>query len=376
MSGIYLHVPFCKKACNYCNFHFSTSHGLMSKIQTTMLQELRMRKNYLSNPHIATVYWGGGTPSLLPLTSLEEQLRMVQTEFELSEDAEITLEANPDDLTEENLQGWRKLGINRLSIGVQSFFDEDLQWMNRAHTASQSAEGLRRALTYFDNISVDFIYGSSGLTDERWQQNIAQALELGIPHLSCYALTVEPKTALEYQIAKKEKADIDPEAQARQYLLLLNWLEEAGYEAYEISNFALPGKRSRHNSSYWKGVPYLGIGPSAHSYNGNQRQWNLANNALYIQAIEKGLPASEIENLGRKQRINEHLMIRLRMMEGLDLMEYKTIFGDQEAERVFQGLQTFIEQDWVLWNGQYAQLSREGKLMADGIAAALFSEEE
>jgi oxygen-independent coproporphyrinogen-3 oxidase len=341
-----------------------------------MLQELRMRKNYLSNPHIATVYWGGGTPSLLPLTSLEEQLRMVQTEFELSEDAEITLEANPDDLTEENLKGWRKLGINRLSIGVQSFFDEDLQWMNRAHTASQSADGLRRALTFFDNISVDFIYGSSGLTDERWQQNIAQALELGIPHLSCYALTVEPKTALEYQIAKKEKADIDPEAQARQYLLLLNWLEEAGYEAYEISNFALPGKRSRHNSSYWKGVPYLGIGPSAHSYNGNQRQWNLANNALYIQAIEKGLPASEMENLGRKQRINEHLMIRLRMMEGLDLMEYKTIFGDQEAERVFQGLQTFIEQDWVLWNGQYAQLSRDGKLMADGIAAALFSEEE
>jgi len=376
MSGIYLHVPFCKKACNYCNFHFSTSHGLMDKMQAAILHELSSRKEYLGQTQIDTLYWGGGTPSLLPLNMLQEQLERIKLEYEVSDSAEITLEANPDDLTEENLQGWKKLGINRLSIGVQSFFDEDLQWMNRAHNSSQSLAGLTNALQVFDNLSVDCIYGSPGLTDERWTRNIQQALELGIPHLSCYALTVEPKTALEYQIAQKKKEDVDPDAQARHYLLLLNWLEEAGYEAYEISNFALPGKRSRHNSSYWKGIPYLGIGPSAHSFNGKERQWNIANNALYIQAMEQGLPASESEVLGRKQRINEHLMIRLRMMEGLDLMEYRTIFGEEEAERVFKGLQPYIEQDWVLWNGQQAFLSKEGKLMADGIAAALFSEEE
>lgn len=375
MSGIYIHIPFCKKACHYCNFHFSTSKGLMPAMQKAILSELAMRKDYIEGEPLRTIYWGGGTPSLIPIEDLEAQMNSIFRHFNVLPDAEITLEANPDDLSEEKLNAWKLLGVNRLSIGVQSFFEEDLQWMNRAHNSTQSQKGLEKAMQYFDNISIDFIYGTPGLTDERWKKNIDTALEMGIPHLSCYALTVEPKTALEQLIAKKKKEEVNVDSQARQYLLLLEWLDEAGYEAYEISNFALPGKRSRHNSSYWKGHSYLGIGPSAHSYNGKSRQWNIANNALYIKSIENGNLSFEREELGRTQQINEHLMIRLRMMEGLDIYEYTTLFGSEESERVFRGMDPFIDNGWIVWDGQTAKLSRDGRLMADGIASELFAEE-
>lgn len=374
MAGIYLHIPFCKKACHYCNFHFSTSLKLKNDFVTALLKEIKLRKEYIGDEIIETIYFGGGTPSLLSDEELTMILACLYETYAIAADAELTLEANPDDLTEEKLIQWKQAGINRLSIGVQSFFNEHLAWMNRAHNADQAIATIRLAQQQgFTNITIDLIYGIPGLSDEQWTQNIAQALELNIPHLSCYALTVEPATALQKMIAQKKVANVLPEDQARQFLLLMDWLKTASYEHYEISNFARPGFRSRHNSSYWQGKHYLGLGPSAHSFNGASRQWNVANNALYIKALEQNLLEAEVETLTSVQQLNEYIMIALRTAKGINLDQIRKAFGEKEAARLTQLADKYKKTGKIILSGNAIQLTKEGKLFADGIAADLFT---
>ena len=374
MAGIYLHIPFCRQACTYCNFHFTTSLRNKDALITALRKELVAEKDYLRGETVETIYFGGGTPSLLTIDDLRFTISDLQKHYPITADAEITLEANPDDISIEKLKAWKDLGINRLSIGVQSFFEEELRWMNRAHNAQQAIDNLQLARKTFDNITMDLIYGSPLLTDEMWMQNVQTAIDLDIPHLSCYALTVEEKTPLHKNIALKKTGDVDSDKQARQFLLLMQRLREAGYEHYEVSNFAKPGYRSRHNSSYWKGLPYLGIGPSAHSFNGAERRWNVANNNVYNKGLNEGLPVRETETLTRAQQLNETIMISLRTMEGIDLNKIQNSWGNNERKRIEKDLTKYVNNGLVRINNGFAKLTDEGMLRADGIASDLFSE--
>jgi oxygen-independent coproporphyrinogen-3 oxidase len=384
MAGIYLHIPFCRQACHYCNFHFSTSLKGKNDFVVALLKEMKGRKDYIGGERVETIYFGGGTPSLLEEAELEAIMEGLRAGFVIDPgtegtltlpDAEVTLEANPDDITPGRLQAWRKAGINRLSIGVQSFFEEDLQWMNRAHNAEQARQCILLAQEEgFDNFSIDLIYGGPTLPDDRWQRNVAEAITLGVPHLSCYALTVEPRTALDMMIHQHKKQDVDPEDQARQFLQLMDWTAAAGYEHYEISNFSRPGRRSRHNSSYWQGKTYLGLGPSAHSYNRVSREWNVANNAQYIAELTRGGSGlvAEREVLTPVQQLNEYIMISLRTMEGCDLRVVSERFGEEAARELDKRAGRYIEGSKLISKDNRLILSRNGKLLADGIAADLF----
>jgi oxygen-independent coproporphyrinogen-3 oxidase len=372
LAGIYLHIPFCRQACAYCNFHFSTSLRYKDELLAALSGEAEKEKGYLGGDIIETIYFGGGTPSLLALPDLETILGVLHQHYEVRPDAEVTLEANPDDITPDQLRGWKNIGINRLSIGVQSFNDEELRWMNRAHNSRQSLESLALASALFSNITIDLIYGSPLLNDERWAAHVETATGLGIPHLSCYALTVEEKTPLHRLIRHRKALPVDEERQARQFLWLMQRLREKGYEHYEVSNFAQPGYRSRHNTAYWKGVPYLGLGPSAHSYNGAERRWNVAHNALYIKGITQNAPQRERESLSVRERLHETIMISLRTREGLDLGYIEAVFGAAERQRIGRDLQAYVRGGLVRLTGSVACLTDEGMLRADGIAAALF----
>ena len=359
---------------------------------------MELRRDYIGEETVDTVYFGGGTPSLLDRGALTLILDRVKGLFRLHPEAEITLEANPDDMdggggeasdggvmtgvmtgamSGAKLAGWREAGINRLSIGVQSFFEADLRWMNRAHDARQAIDSIRSAQREgFGNISIDLIYGGPTLPDAHWQQNVETAIGLGLPHLSCYALTVEPKTALDNMIRRGRSADVNPDDQARQFLLLMDWLGKAGYDHYEISNFSLPGKRSRHNSSYWQGKPYLGLGPSAHSFNGVSRQWNVANNAKYIAALNGAGHAfdfvAEREELTAMQQLNEYIMISLRTAEGSSLSTVAKRFGAQRAQELWRRAERYMKEGTIKSSPEILALTQEGKLLADGIAADLF----
>jgi oxygen-independent coproporphyrinogen-3 oxidase len=373
MAGVYIHIPFCKKACNYCNFHFSTSPRLRDDFVNALLQEVEMRQTYLTEP-VSTIYFGGGTPSILPSADIARMLAAIAANFEIEPNPEITLEANPDDITSQKLHEWKEIDINRLSIGVQSFFPEDLRWMNRAHNAEQAKNCITLAQSAgFHNLTIDLIYGTPTLTDENWQKNVETAIALQIPHLSCYALTVEPKTALEKLIKQKSLADVDPEKQARHFELLMQWMEDSGYEHYEISNFAKPELRSKHNSSYWQGKQYVGLGPSAHSFNGNSRQWNIANNALYIQSITNGTIPAEQEVLTKNQQLNEYIMTSLRTNEGLSLQRVLNDYGKEEYEKLLNTARNHLKLDDLTIENDYLKTTKKGKLLADGIAANLFS---
>ena len=377
MAGIYIHIPFCKQACHYCDFHFSTSLALKNDFIAALLKETDLRSGYLQKEAVETIYFGGGTPSLLSEAEIAAILQNIYRHFNVREDAEITLEANPDDVSPPALNAWKRTGINRLSLGVQSFFGEDLQWMNRAHNEKQALDSIRNAQSAgLDNISIDLIYGSPGLTDARWKENIGQAVSLQIPHLSCYALTVEPKTALYKRIEQKKMRDVIPEDQARQFLEGIQWLEESGYEHYEISNFAKPGKRSRHNSAYWLSEKYLGLGPSAHSFNGKTRQWNIANNNLYIQSLAQNELNFELETLKPTDRLNEYIMTSLRTMEGLDLRKVNHEFGSGKRNQLEQNASKYINQGQLKNENGKLMLTLKGKLFADGIAAGLFFVEQ
>ncbi len=371
MAGIYIHIPFCKQSCHYCNFHFATSLHYKNELIAALLKEIPLQKNYLGEEVVETIYFGGGTPSLCTKEEIETIIAAIRSTFIVAKEAEITLEANPDDITEEKLIEWKAVGITRLSIGIQSFFEEDLQWMNRAHNAAQAINNLKLALQYFENISIDLIYGTPQLTNEKWKKNVDTAIALNIPHLSCYALTVEPKTPLDKMIQQHKSLPVNPDKQSEQFLLLMQWLEDAGYEHYEISNFAKlacptgrPGWRSRHNSSYWQGSHYLGLGPSAHSFNGKERQWNIANNTIYIDTINKGIIPLEKEVLTETQQLNEYIMTSLRTMEGTKL----SITGNSLLERS----KKFIDSGLMKLENDSLTLTKEGKLLADGIAADLF----
>lgn len=335
-------------------------------------KEARLRSGYLAD-EVHTVYLGGGTPSLAGDRQVAELLDSLRMHFRINGSAEITLEANPDDIDPPKLTAWRAMGINRLSIGVQSFFEEDLLWMNRAHNARQAKQSVQMAQDAgFSNITIDLIYGSPGLTDERWEQNIDTALALGVQHLSCYALTVEPRTALAHQIEQKKSADIDPDRQARHFEILVQRLAAAGFEHYEISNFAKPGYRSRHNSSYWQGEHYLGLGPSAHSFNGACRQWNIANNSLYLAALANNEVPSEEEHLTETQQVNEYIMTSLRTIEGVSLDHIASKWGQATAAKTRASADKHIRRGHAMLNGNTLHLAPAGKFLADGIAADLF----
>jgi len=375
MAGIYIHIPFCKQACNYCNFHFSTSLKQKNEFIEALLKEANIRKDYLSGQPVETVYFGGGTPSILEVCELERILSTLHSSFNISAKAEITLEANPDDITEAKIQYWKEAGINRLSIGIQSFVPSDLQWMNRAHTANQAENAILLAKAGgIANLTIDLIYGTPLLSDSDWIRNLDTAINAGVQHLSCYALTVEPNTLLDHQIRKKDYEEIDPEKQARQFMLMVQHLEARGFEQYEISNFALPGYRSQHNSSYWKGTHYLGLGPSAHSFNGKQRSWNVANNALYIQSAKHGLPQHDFEELTEAMRINEYIMTSCRTIEGISLPDFEVHFGPVQKSAVEKKASKFIDRGQMVRLDHRLVLSREGRLFADGIAAELFAD--
>jgi len=337
------------------------------------LKEISLRKDYLHGEQVDTIYFGGGTPSLLEQDELASIIAALRSHFQVAANAELTLEANPDDISTEKLAYWKESGINRLSIGVQSFFEEDLQWMNRAHTASQAMHCIQLAQAAgFNNLTIDLIYGSPTLTDQKWIENIDKAISLGVMHISCYALTVEPGTALQKMIALHKKEDVDSDKQANQFLQLMDRLGAAGYEHYEISNFAKPGYRSRHNSSYWQGKKYLGLGPSAHSFNGSLRQWNIANNALYIQSLSENTIPSEEEKLTPVQHLNEYIMTALRTVEGIDLKTIEQRFGKGEAETILRSATKWIDRGMCLVANGRITLTKKGKLFADGIAADLF----
>jgi len=374
LAGIYIHIPFCRQACHYCNFHFTTSLTRKNELIAALLKELDLRQNYLQNEAVETIYLGGGTPSLLEVSDLEKLLGYIWKNFSSSPATEITLEANPDDISEEKIREWLDTGINRLSIGIQSFFEEDLLWMNRAHNAKQAKDSLELACRHFKNITVDLIYGTPMLTDNKWEKNVETILSYDIPHISCYALTVESKTALQKMIKLGKTEDVNPDKQSDQFLLLMRWLKDAGYEHYEISNFAKPGFRSRHNTSYWQGKKYLGIGPSAHSFDGVSRQWNISNNNTYIDSLKTNSLPFEKEILTAAQQLNEYIMTSLRTIEGIDVRVVEKKFGKKEKERLLQSVKKYLENKKVVVSeAGNLVLTNEGKLLADGIASDLFS---
>lgn len=370
--GVYIHIPFCRKACHYCDFHFSTSPALRNGMVGAILQEMALTKG-TQGLRVDTLYFGGGTPSLLPTADIERLLQGVNAILPIAPDAEITLEANPDDMDADRLSEWKSIGITRLSIGIQSFRDEDLRWMNRSHDARQALAAVEAAQAAgFSDISIDLIFGSPGLPTEAWASNLEIALSLGVPHLSCYALTVEAGTPLDAMVRRQKRLPPDPERQAEQYLLLLDRTEAAGYEPYEISSFCRPGHRSRHNSAYWKGTPYFGFGPSAHSFDGTDRRWNIASNTAYIEAIRKGSIPSEAETLTPVQRLNEYVMTALRTQEGIDLARVAQAWGTEEADRLRSGIAKQMDRGMVVLAEECIRLTREGRLFADGIASELF----
>lgn len=377
MSGIYLHIPFCKQACHYCDFHFSTSLAKKKPLLQAIISELILRKEELQEP-IETIYFGGGTPSLLSIEELQLILNTIVENYTVINNPEITLEANPDDLVQENgtkksiYEQYLKLGINRLSIGIQSFFETDLKLMNRAHNATEAEKCLEEASSYFNNITVDLIYGIPNMTNQKWEQNIRKALSFGVNHISSYALTVEPKTALESFI-KKGKIDAPKDAVAHDHFnILVQILEQNNFIHYELSNFGKPTYFSKHNTSYWLGKPYLGIGPSAHSYNGKQRSWNVANNTKYIKALqEKKLP-STYETLSVNDRCNEYIMTGLRTIFGVSLHKVKSNFGNKIYHGILQSAEKHLKNDLLVIENEVLKTTKKGKFLCDGIAADLF----
>ena len=373
MAGIYIHIPFCKQACNYCNFHFSTSLQQKDSLIDALVKEIVITPMPFPNEMIDTIYFGGGTPSILTIDDLLLIFDALQQKFSISTLAEITLEANPDDITTKKLLQWKQAGINRLSIGIQSFLEEELIWMNRAHNATESLACIDKVIEAgFTNFSIDLIYGSPLLNNDNWKRNVEIVIAKNIPHISCYALTVEPSTALEKQIAQHKKQPIDPEKQAAQFLLLMEWMQQAGYNHYEISNYAKPGMESKHNSSYWQGKHYYGFGPSAHSFDGTGRKWNVANNALYIQSLQKDIIPFEEEKLTVTQQLNEYIMTSLRTTEGLDLDIISRKFGKEFSSKILLASSKYETTDKIKINANKIVLTKEGKLFADGIAADLF----
>lgn len=372
MAGLYLHIPFCRQACHYCDFHFSTSLAKIGPMVQAMKSEIEQRAPEWEGERFETLYFGGGTPSLIAPELLVELIDTAKSSLQFESELEVTLECNPEDIDEASLKAWRSMGINRLSIGVQAFDDHALTLMNRVHDATRAKHGLQWATTFFERISVDLIYGIPGRSDAQLMNDLATILDFGITHVSAYALTVEPQTALERFIAKGIVDPIDEEQAARQFNLIMDRLEDAGFVHYELSNHALPGHESRNNSAYWMRKPYLGIGPGAHSFRENERRWNVSNNPSYIRALKDGTSFFETETLSKRDHYNEYVMTALRTHWGVSLNYLTTAFG-----RAFKDYFTMISTPFILDNLLFEdegviRATRKGKFLIDGIASELF----
>lgn len=372
MAGIYIHIPFCKKACHYCDFHFSTSLKHKNELLHAIQIELQLRAHELKGVQIETVYFGGGTPSLLTVKELENLWGVIVANFKLSKTLEVTLEANPDDLSDEKIKAIAQTAVNRLSIGVQSFFDEDLVMMNRAHSAKESEKCLSLATQYFENITIDLMYGIPGMSNERWKANLDKAFALGIPHISSYALTVEEKTALASFIKNKKYPPVDDGLALKHFNTLVSETAKQGFVQYEISNFGKENYFSKHNTSYWKGKSYIGVGPSAHSFSGTHRAWNVANNAKYLKSIQAGKLPLEIEELSLSDQYNEYVMTGLRTIYGVSMERIKTAFGEEFKDYIEIEMQRFLKDRTLEISNGVLKTTQKGKFLADGIAAELF----
>jgi oxygen-independent coproporphyrinogen III oxidase len=379
---LYLHIPFCKQACHYCDFHFSTNLKQKSALVAAIVQEIRLQKDYLPTTELETIYFGGGTPSLLTEAELAHLFDLIHEQYQVSPTAEITLEANPDDLTADKLKLLCRY-VNRLSIGIQTFNEEVLRWMNRAHTATEAERCVYLARDAgFENLSIDLIYGIPSISPllhkergpggEVWPNDLDRALSLGVPHLSAYALTIEPDTAFGRWTQKGKLPPQDENLAADQFEELTRALQGAGYDHYEISNFAQPGQYARHNTAYWQQRPYLGVGPSAHSYNGISRQFNVANNALYLRAIQQGQLPAEVEILTPADRVNEYLLTGLRTKWGCSLAQLNTLLGRDFVLNAATELADLQQKGWLLYQNDQLRLTEAGKLFADRVAASLF----
>lgn len=372
MAGIYIHIPFCKQACHYCDFHFSTSLKKSDEMVLALAKEIILRKDEFKDEIVETIYFGGGTPSILSSLDLNHLIDEIYVNYKVSDNHEITIEANPDDLNKERILELAKSRVNRLSIGVQSFFEEDLKLMNRAHNANEAKKCLEFAVQYFDNISVDLIYGIPGLTNEKWIKNIQVLLDLNISHISSYALTVEHKTALEKMIQKGEIPALDDGVAHEQFLMLVDKLEANGFVHYELSNFGKPNYFSQNNSAYWLGKKYIGIGPSAHSYDGINRSWNVSNNSLYIKSMQESKLPSEVETLSITDRYNEYVMTGLRTVWGVSLERIVKEFGKEYLEYLLQNAQRFLDDKKLILENDILKTTKKGKFFCDGIASDLF----
>lgn len=372
MSGIYIHIPFCKQACHYCDFHFSTSLKKKEEMVLALTKEIALRKNEFKDEVVETIYFGGGTPSILDIADLRLLIEEVFSNYNVIENPEITVEANPDDLTEERIIELSKNKVNRLSIGIQSFFEDDLKLMNRAHNVSEAKECLEIATKHFDNITIDLIYGMPNMNNEKWLKNIETALSYNIPHISSYALTVEPKTALHKFIKQGIIPQLDDELAQEHFHLLVDTLEENGFIHYELSNFGKENYFSKNNSSYWLGKKYLGIGPSAHSYDGEKRSWNVSNNSLYLKSIAENKLPSETEILTKTDRYNEYVMTGLRTIWGVSLDRIEKEFGKNYLDYLNQQSAKFIEDHLLFIDDNVLRTTKSGKFLSDGIASDLF----
>ncbi len=371
---IYLHIPFCKQKCSYCNFHFSTSFSLKDEMLSAIKKEIQLRHNELENKTLKSLYFGGGTPSVLSVDEIKSLIDEIQKYFSFDNNIEITLESNPDDLNKNFLEELSQTEINRLSIGTQSFFDEDLKLMNRAHNASEAESSIKRAQDFgLVNISVDLIYGSPTSNFEIWKDNLNKTIDLQVPHVSSYALTVEPKTALEKWIENGKIRSPEETEQNQEFYYMKDFLKDNGFDHYEISNFGKPGFHSKHNSAYWKSAPYLGIGPSAHSYNGHlERRWNIANNPIYIKNLNQNILPKEKEILTEKDRFNEMIMIGLRTIWGVDLNRINQNFSSEIIDYLNQEIKSKIESGILEIENNYFKIPEKHWFLADGIASDLF----
>ena len=372
MSGIYIHIPFCKQACNYCDFHFSTSLKKKEEMVLALAKEIVLRKSEFENDVVETIYFGGGTPSILTIFDLQFLIDSVYKHYIICENPEITVEANPDDLSEEYIIELSKTAVNRLSIGVQSFFEDDLKMMNRAHNVAEAKKCLEIATTYFDSISVDLIYGIPEMSNEKWIQNIETVLSFGISHVSSYALTVEPKTALKKLIESGKINQPKDEVASEHFDILVKKMNENGFIHYELSNFGKENYFSKNNSAYWLGKKYIGIGPSAHSFDGNSRSWNSANNGLYLKSISQNKLPNEIEILSKTDKYNEYIMTRLRTIWGVSLNRIETEFGEEYLKHLQKQIEKFINDDLLVLENDVLKTSKKGKFLCDGIASDLF----
>lgn len=372
MSGIYIHIPFCKQACHYCDFHFSTSMKRKEEIVLALAKEIQMRKNEFQEEVVETIYFGGGTPSVLTIAEIQFLIDSVYGNFNVAQNPEITLEANPDDLSDEKIIELAKSPVNRLSIGVQSFFENDLKMMNRAHNSEEAKESLAKATKYFDNISIDLIYGIPGMSNKEWKENIETALSFNIPHISSYALTVEPKTALKKLIQTGKVAEPKDDIAEEHFQILVDSLQENNYVHYELSNFGKENYFSKNNSAYWLGKKYLGIGPSAHSYDGVSRSWNVANNIIYLKSIKENKLPSEQEVLTMTDRYNEYVMTGLRTIWGISLDRIQKEFGEKYLNYLMKQSEKFLSDGLLAIENNVLRTTQKGKFLADGIASDLF----